>query len=79
MFLTITSQVPLGVQISCAIRVGQYLGAGQGIQAKTVGNLAITIVCESLSLPVCLFVMENVFFMHCISETGAALHLYILK
>ena len=35
--------VPLGVQISCAIRVGQYLGAGKGDQAKTVGNLAITI------------------------------------
>ena len=46
--ISIYSQVPLGVQIATAIRIGQYLGAGQTTEAKTVGRLAITIVGKLL-------------------------------
>ena len=46
---SIFRQVPLGVQIATAIRIGQYLGAGQTTEAKTVGRLAITIVGKLLA------------------------------
>lgn len=37
-------QVPLGIQIACAIRVGQNLGAGRPLAAKVTGNLSLLIV-----------------------------------
>ena len=37
-------QVPLGIQIACAIRIGQYLGAGNAAGAKTVARLSLLLV-----------------------------------
>lgn len=37
-------QLPLGLQIACSIRVGQYLGAAKAMNAKTTGRVAMTLV-----------------------------------
>ncbi len=41
-------QVPLGIQIACSIRVGQYLGSGSALGAITAARLAVFVVCEYL-------------------------------